>query len=75
VVAIIVAIWFKARKMTLTATQKNSVNILVGLVLLQFVLGIFTLILQVPVWLGVMHQVAAFFLLAAMTFTLHRFSK
>ncbi|MCZ6593376.1 MAG: COX15/CtaA family protein [Bacteroidetes bacterium] len=75
VVAIIVAIWFKARKMTLTATQKNGVNILVGLVLLQFVLGIFTLTLQVPVWLGVMHQVAAFFLLAAMTFTLHRFSK
>lgn len=75
VVAIIVVIWFKARKMTLTTTQKNGVNILVGLVLLQFVLGIFTLILQVPVWLGVMHQVAAFFLLAAMTFTLHRFSK
>jgi len=75
VVVIIVAIWFKARKMPLSATQKNGVNILVGLVLLQFVLGIFTLILQVPVWLGVMHQVAAFFLLAAMTFTLHRFSK
>lgn len=75
VVAIIVVIWFKARKMTLTATQKNGVNILVGLVLLQFVLGIFTLILQVPVWLGVMHQVAAFFLVATMTFTLHRFSK
>ena len=75
VVAVIVAIWFKARKMTLTTTQKNGVNILVGLVLLQFVLGIFTLILQVPVWLGVMHQVAAFFLVATMTFTLHRFSK
>lgn len=75
VVAIIVVIWFKARKMTLTTTQKNGVNILVGLVLLQFVLGIFTLILQVPVWLGVMHQVAAFFLVATMTFTLHRFSK
>jgi heme a synthase len=75
VVAIIAVIWFKARKMTLTIQQKNGLNILGGLVLLQFVLGIFTLILQVPVWLGVMHQAAAFFLLAAMTFTLHRFSK
>jgi heme a synthase len=75
VVAIIAIIWFKARKMTLTIQQKNGLNILGGLVLLQFVLGIFTLILQVPVWLGVMHQAAAFFLLAAMTFTLHRFSK
>lgn len=75
VVAIIAVIWFKARKMTFSIPQKNGMNILVGLVLLQFVLGVFTLILQVPVWLGVMHQGAAFFLLAAMTFTLHRFSK
>ena len=50
-------------------------NALVLLVLVQFVLGILTLVLQVPVVLGVLHQVAAFFLLAAMTFTLHRYSK
>jgi len=30
---------------------------------------------HVPVWLGVAHQVGAFFLLSSMTFTLHRFSK
>ena len=75
VVAIIAYIWFKVRSLTLTVSQKNGVNILVGLVLLQFVLGVFTLLLQVPVWLGVLHQVVAFLLLAAMTFTLHRFSK
>jgi cytochrome c oxidase assembly protein subunit 15 len=75
VVAIIAYIWFKIRSMKLTTGQKNGVNLLIGLVLLQFVLGVFTLLLQVPVWLGVLHQVVAFFLLAAMTFTLHRFSK
>jgi cytochrome c oxidase assembly protein subunit 15 len=75
VVAIIAYISFKARSLMLTVSQKNGVNILLGLVLLQFVLGVFTLLLQVPVWLGVLHQVVAFFLLAAMTFTLHRFSK
>ncbi|MBL4663426.1 MAG: COX15/CtaA family protein [Flavobacteriaceae bacterium] len=75
VVSIIALIWFKARKMTLDIQQKRGVNILVGLVLIQFVLGVFTLILRVPVWLGVTHQIVAFFLLTAMTFTLHRFSK
>ena len=75
VVGIIALIWFKARKMDLTIPQKNGLKFLLGLVLIQFALGVFTLLLQVPVWLGVLHQVFAFFLLAAMTFTLHRFSK
>lgn len=75
VVAIIVYIWFKTRALALTIPQKYGINSLMFLVVVQFALGIFTLLLQVPVWLGVMHQVVAFFLLAAMTFTLHRFSK
>lgn len=75
VVAIILVIWTKARKMTLTFPQKNAVNWLVGLVFLQFVLGVFTLLYAVPLWLGVAHQIGAFFLLTAMTFTLHRFSR
>ena len=37
--------------------------------------GVFTLLFQVPVILGVLHQVVAFFLLAVMTVALHRFSK
>jgi cytochrome c oxidase assembly protein subunit 15 len=75
VVGIIAVIWFRARKMSLDVQQRNGVNLLVGLVLLQFILGVFTLILRVPVWLGVVHQIVAFFLLATMTFSLHRFSK
>lgn len=75
VVAIIALIWWKSKKMTLTLLQRKGVQSLIILVLLQFVLGVFTLILQVPVWLGVLHQIVAFFLLAAMTFILHRFSK
>ncbi len=75
VVAIIALIWYRSKKMNLLRGQKNGIQLLLGLVLIQFVLGIFTLILNVPVWLGVMHQVVAFLLLAAMTFTLHRFSR
>lgn len=75
VVGLIGVIWWKSLKMTLTLIQQKAIQVLLGLVSLQFVLGVFTLILQVPVALGVLHQVVAFFLLAAMTFTLHRFSK
>jgi len=75
VVAIIAIIGVKSRKMTLTLPQRKGIQLLVGLVILQFILGVLTLVLNVPVWLGVLHQVAAFFLLASMTFTLHRFSK
>ncbi|MFB9053020.1 COX15/CtaA family protein [Formosa undariae] len=75
VVGLIVLLWFKSKKLRLTISQKRAINALLVLVLFQFTLGVFTLLLYVPVWLGVLHQVGAFFLLAAMTFMLHRFSK
>ena len=75
VVGIILYIWYRSRNLKLTLPQKRGVNWLVGLVFLQFLLGVLTLIYAVPVWLGVSHQVGAFFLLTAMTFTLHRFSR
>lgn len=71
----IVYLWFKARDMKLTVLQQRGINTLLILVFVQFLLGVFTLIYAVPVWLGVAHQVGAFFLLAAMTYTLHRFSR
>ncbi|TYB72079.1 COX15/CtaA family protein [Bizionia algoritergicola] len=75
VVASIFILWFKAREMTLTNVQQKSINALLILVGFQFLLGVLTIIYAVPLWLGVAHQVGAFFLLSAMTFTLHRFSK
>ncbi len=75
VVALIIYIWYKAKKSSTTLLQNKSIKVLLLLVLLQFTLGVFTLLYQVPVALGVIHQVVAFFLLAAMTFTLHRFSR
>ncbi|RAJ13172.1 COX15/CtaA family protein [Olleya aquimaris] len=75
VVAFILLIYFKGKKYIETNYQRTALNLMLGLVFLQFILGVFTLLLQVPVWLGVVHQVGAFLLLSAMTFTLHRFSK
>jgi len=71
---IIIYIGFHSRKIKLTQLQKRGVNALLVIVFIQFVLGVFTLVSGVPVWLGVAHQVVAFFLLGTMTFVLHRCS-
>ncbi len=75
VVFFILLIWQKSRKLIKTNYQSNGINLLLLTVCIQFFLGVLTIVLQVPVWLGVAHQVGAFFLLSAMVFTLHRFSK
>ena len=75
VVAFILAIWFKTRKIERTPLQEKGLKVLLAMVFVQFLLGVFTLIYAVPLWLGIAHQIGAFFLLATMTFTLHRFTK
>ncbi|MCR9225843.1 MAG: COX15/CtaA family protein [Flavobacteriaceae bacterium] len=75
VVGAIALIWFRTRKIQRTPLQEKGLKTLLALVFMQFVLGVLTLIYAVPLWLGITHQIGAFFLLAAMTFTLHRFSK
>ncbi|MDP5000391.1 MAG: COX15/CtaA family protein [Flavobacterium sp.] len=75
VVAMIIFLFIKSRKFVLDKPQDNGVKTLLVFVFIQFLLGIFTLLFHVPLWLGLAHQIMAFFLLTAMTFTLHRFSK
>ncbi len=75
VVFLILVIWYKAKRRTPTHMQLKGVNALLILVGVQFLLGVLTILYGVPVWLGVAHQIGAFFLLSAMTFTLHRYSK
>lgn len=75
VVIMVLLIAYKTRKLALTIPQRNGVRLLLLLVFVQFTLGVFTLLWHVPVALGVLHQITAFFLLATMTFVLHRFSK
>jgi cytochrome c oxidase assembly protein subunit 15 len=75
VVGLLALLYFKSKKFTLNKAQSKGITILLLLVFVQFVLGIFTLLYSVPLWLGLAHQISAFFLLSAMTFTLHRLSK
>ena len=71
----VVLLYFKSKKHSITVDQKNGLYSLVTIVFIQFTLGVLTLLLHVPLWLGLAHQVVAFFLLSAMTFSLHRLSK
>lgn len=75
VVILILTIWYNAKRLNLSSWQTKGINSLLIMVGIQFLLGVFTLLFAVPVWLGVFHQVGAFILLSAMTFTLHRFTK
>lgn len=75
VVFLIGILYFKSKRHSLSQSAKNGLNALLVIVFVQFLLGVFTLLYAVPLWLGLLHQVTAFVLLAAMTFTLHRVSK
>lgn len=75
VVGIILYLYFAAKKYSITPQQQKGLNALVIIVFIQFILGVLTLLLRVPLWLGLAHQVVAFFLLTAMTYTMHRYSK
>ena len=68
-------LYFKSRKHSLNTLQQKGIYSLLIIVLIQFALGVFTLLFHVPLWLGLAHQLVAFVLLSAMVFTLHRLSK
>ena len=75
-IAILVAIlvgyvWYAASKLRLNALQQKAVNAMLLIVGVQFLLGVFTLLYAVPVWLGVLHQIGAFFLFSAALFFIH----
>lgn len=62
VVLLVCVIWYKSNKLQLTPQQYRGVTFLIYGVTIQFILGVLTLIYQVPVVLGVLHQTGAFFL-------------
>lgn len=57
VLVMVSIIWVKARKSTISISIAG--NILMALVMVQFLLGVFTLVYAVPITLGVLHQLGA----------------
>ncbi len=68
---IIVAYWFKARQVELPARSRPAVNALLHTAVLQVALGITTLLLAVPIVLGVLHQAVAMLLFTVTLYILH----
>src|SRR5690606_12528758 len=62
-VAAIVYLFVKSRKFALSNTQEKGIKTLLYFVFIQFGLGVLTLLYQVPLWLGLAHQIMAFLLL------------
>lgn len=75
VVSLILYFAIACRKYELTIRQKIATKTMLYAVGVQFLLGVFTLLYAVPVWLGVVHQVGAFLLLASVVYVLHAFKK
>ncbi|MGK7393594.1 MAG: COX15/CtaA family protein [Candidatus Cyclobacteriaceae bacterium M3_2C_046] len=67
-------IWYKARQVKLSSGQSSGVTMMMVMVALQVLMGIYTLVWAVPVWLGVLHQAGAFILLGMNIYLLHRLS-
>jgi len=66
-----VKFYLEANKLKLSAVQVKCNNTLIGLIILQITLGIFTLINAVPVSLGVLHQLGAVLVLATLVVSLY----
>lgn len=73
-IALLIALNLKGKNKG--SKTKQAANIMLGLVLLQVLLGICTLLYAVPLWLGVLHQLGAFALFLAAVYNLYisRFS-
>jgi len=75
ILGLIIYIFFKAKSLQLIKIEQQAVNLLLITVCLQVILGITTLIMGVPIWLGIAHQIGAFLLLGASVFSLFIFKK
>jgi len=76
VVIVLCILWYKSNKIKLEKMQELGVTLLIYGVTVQFILGVLTLLYNVPVILGVLHQTGAFFLFGSSVFLIfHLFNK
>ncbi len=64
------ALWYYSRRFDLAGRARLGMNLMLGMGIIQFLLGVTTLLLAVPVPLGVAHQGGAMLLFATALFTL-----
>jgi cytochrome c oxidase assembly protein subunit 15 len=76
IVILVSIIWFRSNKLNLNSYQHFGITLLIYGVTVQFILGVITLLYQVPVIMGALHQTGAFFLFLCCIYLLfHLFNK
>ena len=73
--ALVAALWLRVRAGRFSLVQRASAAALMGLVTLQYGLGVYTLLEQVPIVPAVMHQGCASLVLLALVWVLHSFRR
>ena len=71
----VIVYWLGARKADLPAAASKANNALLHTATLQVALGITTLLLAVPIWLGAAHQAVAMLLFTVVLYLLHSLRK
>ncbi|WP_020530526.1 COX15/CtaA family protein [Flexithrix dorotheae] len=66
---LVIVLWIKSRKLELPNRLRFGINGLAITVMIQFLSGVFTLLLKIPVSLGVFHQFGAIVLLTFSIFS------
>jgi len=72
---LLLAYWLASRRHQLDKMTASSFTLVALLVVIQVTLGISTLLLHVPVWLGATHQAGALLLFTALLFNMHRLTR
>ncbi|MDP6565504.1 MAG: COX15/CtaA family protein [Alphaproteobacteria bacterium] len=69
---VLLALWFKARLAPLGPQARLALHLMLAALVGQLLLGVFTLILLVPLSLAILHQGGALVLFAVVLYALHR---
>ncbi len=72
---VLIGWYFSRHRLLHEPVIKTSFKLVGMMVVIQMILGISTLVLQIPTWLGVMHWAGALLLFGAMLFNVHALSR
>ena len=72
---ILLSIWRLSTKLQLSKQQYRGVTFLIYGLTLQFILGVLTLVYNVPVIMGALHQTGAFFLFAISIYLIYHLTR
>lgn len=75
VLILIIMLWWKAWGKGMYPEQRRAIDVVLYAVVLQFLLGILTLLSGVQITLASLHQIGAFFLFSSMIYLLYEFRK